>query len=132
MPRVGETAEERLQKDVAGRENRRRAVSHVSTGLACLPRDTGGMRNYRRRAVVERCCWKVRHSLWPAEIKKAATFQRLLCDPGEARTLDPMIKSHLLYQLSYGVNVLLISVAKVMPFFYPTKFSGYFFQKKLS
>ena len=64
--------------------------------------------------------------------KKAATFQRLLCDPGEARTLDPMIKSHLLYQLSYGVNVLLISVAKVMPFFYPTKFSGYFFQKKLS
>ena len=64
--------------------------------------------------------------------KKAATFQRLLCDPGEARTLDPMIKSHLLYQLSYGVNVLLISVAKVMPFFYPTKFSGYFFSKKLS
>jgi hypothetical protein len=75
---------------------------------------------------------EVRHSLWPAEIKKAATFQRLLCDPGEARTLDPMIKSHLLYQLSYGVNVLLISVAKVMPFFYSTKFSGYFFQKKLS
>ena len=34
-------------------ENRRRAVSYVSTGLACLPRDTGGMRNYRRRAVVE-------------------------------------------------------------------------------
>ena|GEM_PF-2796917 len=28
-----------------------------------------------------------------------------LCDPGEARTLDPMIKSHLLYQLSYGVIV---------------------------
>ena len=27
----------------------------------------------------------------------------LNCDPGEARTLDPMIKSHLLYQLSYGV-----------------------------
>jgi len=26
---------------------------------------------------------------------------------------------------------LLISVAKVMPFFYPTKFSGYFFQKKI-
>ena len=28
----------------------------------------------------------------------------LCCDPGEARTLDPMIKSHLLYQLSYGVK----------------------------
>ena len=27
-------------------------------------------------------------------------------DPGEARTLDPMIKSHLLYQLSYGVILL--------------------------
>ena len=35
------------------------------------------------------------------------------CDPGEARTLDPMIKSHLLYQLSYGVNSSLNSVAKV-------------------
>ena len=40
----------------AQRENRRRAVSCVSTGLARLPRDTGGTRNYRRRAVVERCC----------------------------------------------------------------------------
>ena len=37
-------------------KNRRRAVSYVSTGLACLPCDTGGARNYRRRAVVERCC----------------------------------------------------------------------------
>lgn len=26
-------------------------------------------------------------------------------DPGEIRTLDPMIKSHLLYQLSYGVSI---------------------------
>ena len=34
-------------------------------------------------------------------------------DPGEARTLDPMIKSHLLYQLSYGVRLFSISVAKV-------------------
>ena len=50
--------------------------------------------------------------------KKAATVVRLpLCDPGEARTLDPMIKSHLLYQLSYGVISLLISVAKVRTFF---------------
>ena len=30
---------------------------------------------------------------------------RPLSDPGEARTHDPMIKSHLLYQLSYGVIV---------------------------
>ena len=26
-----------------------------------------------------------------------------MCDPAEARTLDPQIKSLLLYQLSYGV-----------------------------
>ena len=26
-----------------------------------------------------------------------------MSDPGEARTLDPLIKSQLLYQLSYGV-----------------------------
>ena len=34
-------------------KNRRSAVSYVSTGLARLPRDTSGTRNYRRRAVVE-------------------------------------------------------------------------------
>ena len=34
-------------------ENRRRAVSYVSTGLACLPRDTNASPIYRRRAVVE-------------------------------------------------------------------------------
>ena len=31
-----------------------------------------------------------------------------ICDPGEARTLDPLIKSQLLYQLSYGVMLQLI------------------------
>ena len=35
------------------RKNRRRAVSYVSTGLACLPRDTNASPIYRRRAVVE-------------------------------------------------------------------------------
>ena len=35
------------------RKNRRRAVQYVSTGLARLPRDTSGTRNYRRRAVAE-------------------------------------------------------------------------------
>ena len=34
-------------------ENRRSAVVYVSTGLARLPRDTSGTRNYRRSAVVE-------------------------------------------------------------------------------
>ena len=40
-------------------------------------------------------------------VKKTISTQPsllLVCDPGEARTHDPMIKSHLLYQLSYGVN----------------------------
>ena len=35
------------------RKNRRRAVSHVSTGLARLPRDANASPIYRRRAVVE-------------------------------------------------------------------------------
>ena len=34
----------------------------------------------------------------------------LLCDPGGARTLDPLIKSQLLYQLSYGVAFPLFAV----------------------
>lgn len=39
-----------------------------------------------------------------------------ISDPGEARTLDPMIKSHLLYQLSYGVDFLDGTGAKVTLF----------------
>ena len=54
------------------------------------------------------------------------------CDPGEARTLDPLIKSQLLYQLSYGVKCTLIGVilkcdAKVSSFLFPTKFFAIFF-----
>lgn len=52
-----------------------------------------------------------------------------MCDPGEARTLDPMIKSHLLYQLSYGVNRLSISVAKVRIIFELTSVFAIFFKK---
>ena len=42
-----------MRQRAVHRKNRRRAVLYVSTGLACLPRDTGGARNYRRSAVVE-------------------------------------------------------------------------------
>ena len=43
-------------------------------------------------------------------------------DPGEARTHDPMIKSHLLYQLSYGVIVgFLLLLGKVTAFFLITQ-----------
>lgn len=74
--------------------------------------------------------------------KKAATFQRLLCDPGEARTLDPMIKSHLLYQLSYQVilfryryfsnhRLFLDCGCKDRGFIFPRKLFDYFFHKIL-
>ncbi len=34
---------------------------------------------------------------------KKSGLSHFFCDPGGARTLDPLIKSQLLYQLSYGV-----------------------------
>src|SRR5690606_7098752 len=40
--------------------------------------------------------------------KKAVPISRdgfLKCDPGQVRTVDPLIKSQLLYQLSYGVRL---------------------------
>ena len=42
-----------MRQRAVHRKNRRSAVSYVSTGLARLPRDTSGTRNYRRRVVVE-------------------------------------------------------------------------------
>ena len=36
-------------------------------------------------------------------IKRCSVIPFTQCDPGGARTLDPLIKSQLLYQLSYGV-----------------------------
>ena len=46
-------------------------------------------------------------------------------DPGEARTLDPLIKSQLLYQLSYGVFSL-IAVQSYLVFSKRTNFLGLF------
>ena len=60
------------------------------------------------------------------EVQKRTSFR--FCDLGEARTLDPLIKSQLLYQLSYEVIVvLLISVAKVRLFFELATILCYFF-----
>ena len=60
--------------------------------------------------------------------KKAANrLVNCFCDPGEARTLDPMIKSHLLYQLSYGVirsRRVSNTFAKVVPFSESANFSA--------
>ena len=69
--------------------------------------------------------------------KKAEAFASAFSDPGGARTHDPMIKSHLLYQLSHGVIFLLVfrlislpnCDAKLLPFFLPTKFFGNYFCK---
>ncbi len=55
---------------------------------------------------------------------------RPLSDPGEARTLDPLIKSQLLYQLSYGViciGLFLNCGAKLGTFYEPCKFFCCFF-----
>ena len=50
-------------------------------------------------------------------------------DPGGARTLDPLIKSQLLYQLSYGVvSALRFCGANLRLFFEVTKFFANFFQ----
>ena len=47
----------------------------------------------------------VRRGVILTDTKKAAHRAAYTCDPGGIRTLGPMIKSHLLYQLSYGVIV---------------------------
>ena len=56
-----------------------------------------------------------------------------MSDPGGARTLDPLIKSQLLYQLSYGVidatGVFPNCGAKLTLFFQLCKFFSTFFQK---
>ena len=51
-------------------------------------------------------------------------------DPGGTRTHDPLIKSQLLYQLSYGVNVLSIAVQRYC-FFLNRKQFWQFFLKKM-
>ena len=54
------------------------------------------------------------------------TFSACGGDPGGARTLDPLIKSQLLYQLSHGVNLRFISELRLQSysfFIFPTNFS---------
>ena len=45
-----------------------------------------------------------------------------VCTPAEVRTLDTLIKSQVLYQLSYGCIVFLLAGAKVVIFFLTHKF----------
>ena len=104
-------------------------------GLWCPPSVAGGNAT-RRNVVAVVVCGGLYIFGQCHNDKKAVTVVRLpLCDPGEARTLDPMIKSHLLYQLSYGVISLLISVAKVRTFFELANFfakKSNFFSRKIS
>ena len=55
----------------------------------------------------------------------------LFCTPAGARTLDTLIKSQVLYQLSYGCIVFSIAGAKVRSIFESTKLFRDFFQKKV-
>ena len=66
------------------------------------------------------------------EIKKASFRKEAFGDPGGARTLDPLIKSQLLYQLSYGVMMFIrfrIASAKLRQFLKPAKKICVFFKK---
>ena len=65
-------------------------------------------------------------------IKKASFRKEAFGDPGGARTLDPLIKSQLLYQLSYGVMMFIrfrIASAKLRQFLKPAKKICVFFKK---
>ena len=54
-----------------------------------------------------------------------------LCTPAEARTLDTLIKSQVLYQLSYGCILFLKAGAKVLTFYDITKLFAEYFLKKV-
>ncbi len=52
-----------------------------------------------------------------------------VCTPAGARTLDTLIKSQVLYQLSYGCNIFRFAGAKLQTFCEPTKLFETFFKK---
>ena len=61
------------------RKNRLRAVSYVSTGLACLPRDANASPIYRRRAVVEDRGEQKKTDGWDSNHRSLYRYV-LLCD----------------------------------------------------
>ena len=70
--------------------------------------------------------------VWEGGNKKASFAKEAFGDPGGARTLDPLIKSQLLYQLSYGVMMFIrfrIASAKLRQFLKPAKKICVFFKK---
>ena len=70
--------------------------------------------------------------VWKGGNKKSLLWKEAFGDPGGARTLDPLIKSQLLYQLSYGVMMFIrfrIASAKLRQFLKPAKKICVFFKK---
>ena len=65
----------------------------------------------------------------PTELRVRTKKQILfcLCTPAGARTLDTLIKSQVLYQLSYGCIVFRFAGAKVLTFCETTKLFLLFF-----
>ena len=58
---------------------------------------------------------------------KKETLLGLFCTPAGVRTLDPLIKSQMLYQLSYKRILFVFAVAKVRTLFCSAKLFPYFF-----
>ena len=60
-------------------------------------------------------------------MKKRNSLEFLLSTPAGARTLDTLIKSQVLYQLSYGCIVFVFAGAKVITLFHSAKLFDNFF-----
>ena len=64
------------------------------------------------------------------EYNKKGRLLSTFCTPAGARTLDTLIKSQVLYQLSYGCIAFRLAGAKVRILFEVTKLFGIFLSKK--
>ena len=64
------------------------------------------------------------------EYNKKGRLLSTFCTPAGARTLDTLIKSQVLYQLSYGCIAFRLAGAKIRILFEVTKLFGIFLSKK--
>ena len=64
------------------------------------------------------------------EYNKKGRLLSAFCTPAGARTLDTLIKSQVLYQLSYGCIAFRLAGAKIRILFEVTKLFGIFLSKK--
>ena len=84
---------------------------------------------YFRTLTAQGYCWLLWHRNKACWLTKSGKPQptTLLCTPAGVRTLDTLIKSQVLYQLSYGCIFFCFAGAKVVIFFDSNKFYPYFF-----